>query len=210
MQNDIVQVELSGAGTLSLVVDNASIPAPPASYNQPNVDYVKGHAGIVITGANETTNVTVFSVGRATAVNQTLFNDAVDYDGTADIAFIAIQSANGKFGGVRTGNVNYFATTGFTGVYAPGVELTGPLNVGDVSAFDSATPLLIVGAVTNANITGGDLFQPNSQPVQVNGITQLKFIAGTTSHGDTLPAQQNRGVLIEDGVNVTNAIVVNP
>jgi hypothetical protein len=63
------------------------------------------------------------SVGPITAVNQTLFNDEVTYDGVADIAFIAIQSANGKFGGIRTGNTTYYASQGFTGVYAPGVDV---------------------------------------------------------------------------------------
>lgn len=210
MSNDIVQIEFSGAGTLSLVMDNAATPAPAANYNQPGVDYVRGHAGIVITGANETTNLSVFTVGRSNAVNQTLFVDTADYDGVADIAFVAIQSTDGKFGGIRTGNVIYFATAGFTGVYAPGVELTGPMYVGNVSAFDSASPVLIVGSVTDARIAGGDLFQANGQPVRVSGLTQLEFVDGTTSHGVVLPAQANRGVLLEDGVEVTSQIVVNP
>ncbi len=210
LTNDIVQVEFSGAGTLSVTMDGASSPSPASNYNQPGVDYVKGHAGLVITGANETSNITVFSVGPVTAVNSSLFKAGVTYDGVADIAFIAIQSTNGKFGSVRTGNANYFATTGFTGVYAPGVQFSGPVNVGDISASDSATPVLILGSATATNITGGDLFQPNGQPVKVSGITQLKFVSGTTSQGTVLPAQANRGVLQQDGVNVTTQIVVNP
>ncbi|HYD83969.1 MAG TPA: immunoglobulin domain-containing protein, partial [Opitutus sp.] len=111
LDGDIVQVEFSGPGTLSLVLDNPTDPAPPANYNQ-TVNYMKGHAGIVITGATEQTNVSVFSVGKATAVNQALFKDNVTYDGIADISFIAISSSNGKFGGVRTANANYFAAKG--------------------------------------------------------------------------------------------------
>jgi hypothetical protein len=210
LSNDIVQVEFSGAGALSLVVDGTPIPAPPANYNQPEIEYVRGHAGVVITGADETSNVSVFSVGRANAVNQSLFRDDVTYDGVANIAFIAIQSANGKFGGVRTGNVEYYAQSGFTGLYAPGVAFTGPVNIGDIQAFDSAQPLFIVGSASNVRITGGNLAQPNGQPIRVDGLTRVTMSPGQTSQGDALPAQTNRGVLEQDGVDVTDLIVVNP
>ncbi|MEO5958836.1 MAG: immunoglobulin domain-containing protein, partial [Opitutaceae bacterium] len=90
LNDDIVQVEFSGPGTLTLLLDNASGPAAPIKYFQANVAYMKGHARIVIAGANETTNVSVFSVGRANAVNQSLFNDAATYDGLADIASVAV------------------------------------------------------------------------------------------------------------------------
>ena len=46
---------------LSLALDNASGPAIAANYNQPGITYMKGHAGIVIVGADETTNVSVFT-----------------------------------------------------------------------------------------------------------------------------------------------------
>lgn len=210
LSDDIVQVELSGAGSLSLVMDDASTPAPPVNYTQPGVDYVRGHAGIVITGANETTNITVFSVGRITAVNQSLFRADVTYDGVANIAFIAIQSANGKFGGVRTGNVEYFASRGFTGLYAPGVSFVGPVNIGDIQAFDSAQPVLVVGAASDVRIAGGSLFQRNGRPIQGDGLTRVTMAPGQTSQGDTLPAQRNAGLFKQDGVDVTDLIVENP
>ena len=81
LTDDIVQIEFSGAGTLSVVLDRASGPAAPLNYQQPSVGYMKGHAGIVITGANETTNVSVFSVGRATA-----FDPAAAEGGSASVA----------------------------------------------------------------------------------------------------------------------------
>jgi hypothetical protein len=210
LSDDIVQVEFSGAGTLSLVMDDASTPSPSANYNQPGVDYVRGHAGIVITGANETSNLSVISVGRITAVNQALFRDDVAYDGVANVAFVAIQSTNGQFGGIRTGNVEYFASQGFTGVYAPGVAFNGPINLGDIQAHDSATPVLVVGSVDNVRICGGNLAQPNGQPIKVDGLTQLTMAPGQTSQGNALPAQTNQGVLEQDGVDVTDLIVVNP
>ncbi len=143
-------------------------------------------------------------------MNSALFKEGVTYDGVADVAFVAIQSANGKFGGIRTGNVNYCASQGFTGVYAPGVEFAGPINIGEVTAFDSATPVLVFGAAGTVNITGGNLAQDNGSPVAVSGITKVQFVDGQTSQGVTLPAQQNQGVLTESGVNVTSQIVVNP
>ncbi|MEO5961586.1 MAG: immunoglobulin domain-containing protein, partial [Opitutaceae bacterium] len=210
LTNDIVQVEFSGAGSLSLVLDNPSGPALAANYNQ-SVIYMKGHAGLVISGANETTNVSVFSVGRLTAVNQALFRSDVTYDGMADLAFIAISSANGKFGGVRAANATFYATRGLTGLYAPSVEFGGPVFLGDISASDTATPVLQLGASGDTRITGGDLLQANGQPVKVSGLTQLKFTTGSTSHvAGNLPAQTIKGRLEQNGIDVTTQIAVNP
>lgn len=211
LTGDIVQVEFSGAGTLTLVSDMMSEPAPPANYNQTSVEYVKGHAGIVITGADETTNVTVFSVGRLTAGNQALFKAEVNYNGFADLAFIAIESGNGKFGGIRAANVNFYATRGLTGIYAPNLEVLGPLYVGEITASDAATPVLLLGgAMGDTWITGGDLLQLNNQPVKISGIGRLEFKPGTNSHGAALSAQANQGRLEHEGVDVTAAIAVNP
>lgn len=210
LTDDIVQVEFSGAGSLSLVLDSPSGPSPAIRYNQPGVVYMKGHAGIVITGADATTNVSVFSVGRTTAVNQALFRDDVSYDGVADIAFIAISSVDGKFGGVRAANASYFATKGHTGILAPDVEFGGPVFVADVHAAESATAVLRLGRAADIRVTGGDLFQGNQQPVQVSGFAQLRFTDGSTSAGRLLPANACRGRLVLNGSDVTDQIVVNP
>ncbi len=209
LNDDIVQVEFAGAGTLTLLLDAATGPALPKKYNQ-SVEYMKGHATILIVGANETTNASVFSVGRANAVNQALFRDSETYDGFADIASISISSVNGKFGGLRTANGSYFNTTGTVGVNAPGVEFTGPVFVGDIDASGTATPYLTLGGGADVRITGGNLFQSNRAAVQVSGITQLKFTAGTTSHGVPLTAQTNQARLMQNGTDVTTQIVVNP
>ncbi len=206
LNDDIVQVEFSGAGTLTLVLDNVSGPAAPQKYNQTTV-YMKGHAGIVLAGANATTNLTVFSVGRLTSGNPDLFKD-VPYDGVADLAFIAIASTDGKFGGLRAADASFFAAKGLTGVYAPNVQFTGPVFVNDIAASGNATPVLILGSGSDVRITGGDLLQTNNRAVQVNGITQLKFTAGSNSHGVGFSAQINRARLEMNGVDVTNQIVV--
>ncbi len=207
--DDIVQVEFAGAGTLSLVLDGATGPAVPLKYNQA-VTYMKGHAGIVVTGADETTNLSVFSVGRGNAVNQALFKSDVTYDGFADIAFIAITSANGKFGGIRTANTTFASSKTLVGIYAPGVEFTGPVFVGEIDASQSATPALVLGSGLDVRVTGGDLLQTNGRSVIVNGIAQLKFVQGSSSHSTLVAAQPNKAVLVRNGVDVTSQIVVNP
>lgn len=210
LSDDIVQVEFSGAGTLTLVLENASGPGLATNYNQPAVAYMKGHAGIIICGANETTHVAIFSVGRITAVNQALFKSEVSYDGLADVAYIAILSETGQFGGIRAANASFFATKGLTGIYAPDVRLNGPVFVGNINASDTAIPVLLLGSAADTRITGGDLLQTNAQPVKVSGIAQLKFVPGVTSHGASLPAQANRARLLRDGIDVTAQIVVPP
>ena len=232
LTNDIVQVEFSGAGALSITLDNASGPAVATNYNQSTL-YMKGHAGIVISGANESTNVSVFSVGRLTAFDPTgAFNAALpitaannpanngnpifqghpvgSYDGVADIGYLAILSINGKFGGVRTANASYFATTGIAGILAPGVQFTGPVYVGDINASATASPMLLLGSADDVRITGGDLLQANNKAVQVSGMTQLKFTSGTTSQGNVLPAQTDKSRLEQNGADVTAQVVVNP
>ena len=194
---------------------------------------MKGHVGIVITGANETTNVSIFSVGRATAFDPTgrynilvapsaanlpanngsaLFvgHASTSYDGVADLAFVAITSTNGKFGGLRSANASYFGTKGLTGVYAPGIEFTGPVFIGDIRASDDATPVLKIASGSDVRITGGDLAQDNDRAVQVSGLTQLLFAPGSNSHGALFSAQSNRARLDQNGTDVTSQVVVNP
>ncbi len=213
--DDIVQVEFSGAGTLSIALDDASGPTTPAKYNQ-NVAYMKGNASIAVSGANETTNLSIFAVGRATAVDPTLFRGDASYDGMADIAFLLISSANGRFGGLRTANVRYNARQGMTGVYASDVRFTGPVLIGNVDAADGATPVIGLGGVTGqdstneVSITGGDLAQDNGRSVQISGITVLRFVAGTDANGNAQPARAIQGKLDRNGVDVTAQVAVNP
>ncbi len=203
LTDDIVQVEFSGSGILTINLENSSGPAVATKYNQPGVSYMKGHASIAITGADATTNLSIFSVGPLTAVDQALFRVGTTYDGWADIALVTIATTDGHFGGVRTANANYFRAQGMAGLYAPGVQFSGPVLVGDIDGTSSANAFLVVGSVADARITGGDLFQDNGDGVEVSGIAHLQFTAGTSSQGAVIPAQPNRGQLMTNGVNVT-------
>ncbi len=207
LNDDIVQVEFSGPGSVALTLDEASGPAIPLLYNQA-VTYMKGHASIVVSGAGASTHLAVFSVGRANAVNQALFSNDVTYDGVADLAFVGITSPNGNFGGFRGSNTSFFSHRGVIGVSAAGIQFSGPTYVGDITAFDAAIPSLVLGTGTDVRIAGGDLSQPNGRLVQVKGFSTLILGAGTTSHGVSLPAQPNRARLEQDGVEVTDLITI--
>lgn len=234
LDHDIVQVEFSGPGTLSITLDEATAPAAPTKYNQPSIAYARGHASIVITGANENTNLSIFTVGRATAFdssgkynillapNATTNNPAnngsplfightnTEYDGIADLSRISIISTNGKFGGIRAANASFYDIKGMTGIYAPGVAFQTVIYVGDINAYAAATPVFITGGVPDARVTGGDFFQDNGQPVRISGVTQLKFVQGSNSHGGLMGPFKNQAILHQNGVNVTGQVVVNP
>jgi hypothetical protein len=64
------------------------------------------------------------------------------------------------------------------------------VNIGDVRAFDSATPVLVFGSAGTVTIAGGNLEQANAQP-----------------QGVSLPAQVNAGVFEADGVDITDLLV---
>lgn len=237
LSDDIVQIEFAGNGSLSITFESLPAPAPPVNYNQ-SVDYVRGHATLTIVGADESTNVSVFSVGRLTAFDPTgtfdftkpasetnnpaltgspLFKSGTNYDGIADIALINILSNNGQFGGVRCANAQFFAAAGLTGVNLPSVNVVGPVNLYDIAANDNATPVILtgtVGAVTVAGggvgITGGDMLQNNNSAVRVGDVQKIAMLAGVNSHNGALPAQTNRAVYTRNGVDVTSQLVINP
>jgi len=213
LNDDIVQVEFSGRGALTISLDSASGPAPATKYNQPSVFYMKGHATITIVGADESSHVSIFTVGTQTAANQSLFPAGTTYDGVADVALLQISSPTGRFGGVRAANAGFFRTSGFTGLHAPGIQFGGPVYIHDVNAGGSATPTLMTGTIATGGeirITGGNLTQDNGAAVQIGGATKIVMAAGTKSDGASLPAQPNAGVIERNGQNVTSSVIVPP
>jgi len=118
LNENIVQVEFSGAGALTLTLDDAT--AAAAAQLQPaGRELRESHARLVIAGADETTNVSVFAVGRFTAVNQGIFADRPRARRRHHRS-IAISSANGKFGGVRTANCSYAGISASSAFTRPG------------------------------------------------------------------------------------------
>jgi hypothetical protein len=210
LNDDIVQVEFSGAGSVSIILDNASGPAPAVKYNQPTVAYMKGHATITIAGADASSNVSVFSVGKANAANPALFPTGMTYDAMADVAVVAVASATGQFGGLHTANCSFWHTRGKTGIFAPGVQILRELYVGDIDARTTATPVIMIGSAQLTQVNGGNVAQTNGANVEVSGLTKLYFVAGTKSDGFVQPATPCAARLLENGVDITDRVVVNP
>ncbi|MEY4940785.1 MAG: hypothetical protein RIQ93_2520 [Verrucomicrobiota bacterium] len=204
--DDIVQVEFSGAGAMTIMLDQVSPPAAPTKYNQ-TLPYAKGLATIAIVGANETSHVSIFSVGPATAVAQNLFRPDVSYDGMADIACLSIASANGTFGSISAGNTRFSAAKALTGLFAPEVRFNGPVVIGDIVSTGSAIPVLY-GAASDVRIAGGSLAQANQAKIQVNSIRQLHFTSGSTSHGTLIPARSNQARFDFNGADFTAEMAI--
>ncbi|MBE7538919.1 MAG: immunoglobulin domain-containing protein [Opitutaceae bacterium] len=204
-QGDIVQVEMSGQGTLTLALANASGPAEAAMYNQPGVTYMKGQATLVLANSNEMTYVAAFSVGSAT--NPAVIKQGVTYEGWATLRALAVRSGDNRIGGIRFGNGRFESTTGVTGLWAPGVA-SPTVFLSDIAAFSAALPVLAVSNTTEVGITGGGLFQPNQKPVLAEGISGLRLRAGMSSSGQIAGPSLLLGRIFRDGVDVTNTIVL--
>jgi hypothetical protein len=205
LNDDIIQIELGGKGRLTIALDNASGPAAPAKYNQPGVEYMRGHASLTIAGCDATTNISVFSVGRCNAVNQSLFPAGVTYDGIADLARLTIVTDPSNpggistFGGIRMGNAQFYESRGTTGIVANNVNVQGPVIIGDVSALLDATPMLIFGVgsqFATLTVAGGDLFQQNGRAIVISGFQGFNMTGGATSDCGTLTVQPNRGTFV--------------
>ena len=204
-QGDIVQVEMSGPGTLTLALANATGPAEAASYNQPGVLYMQGQATLVLANANESTHVAVFSVGSMT--NPAVIKPGVTYEGWASIRALGVHSGVNRIGGVRLGNGRFESTVGVTGLWAPGVT-SSAVFLSDIAAFSTATPVLAVSGSSEVGITGGGLFQPNQKAIQAEGISGLRMRAGMSSVGQTIGPSALLGRVVRDGVDVTSSIVL--
>ena len=172
---DIVQVEFSGAGTFTVTLDPATFlpPALPPRYNQ-SVEYVTGNPSVVIDGADSSTFFSIFTVGRINAVNQALFPEGQVYDAQADVTLVEVINSTGM-GGMQMSNTVFSGSTGKVGVDARGVPIAVRLTVGDIDASGDAVPHLLFGTGSftvpagnpGLRITGGDLAQTNDAAIVV-------------------------------------------
>jgi hypothetical protein len=137
----------------------------------------------------------------------------VSYDGYADIARIVIEAANSaegsRFGAIRTGNAHYFATRGYAGIYAPNVHMQGAVVVGDVTAFDDATPALVIGAgsiVPSVTIAGGNLLQPNDRSVELDVSIGILRAPGTDAQGRPLVSVSIDARFASNGIDISHYV----
>jgi hypothetical protein len=191
---DIVQVEYSGAGTCAVTLDSSTYLAAkaPPRYNQSGVAYVTGKPSVVIEGADSSTYFSIFTVGKINAVNQALFPEGQEYDAKADVKLLEVINSTGM-GGMQLSNTVFSGSIGKVGIDARGVSIAVRLTVGNIVASGVAVPHLLFGSgsftVAAGNpglrITGGDLLQTNGALVVV------AESASTTPGFETLISQNN-------------------
>ncbi len=208
----IVQVEMSGAGAVTVVLAGATGPLAPALYNQNGIEYMKGKATIILAGADATTHFTIYSVGTAT--NPGVTRADVAYSGWADVAVAGIVSTDGGLGGIHQGNAAYNSKTGFTGIYAPTVTSVGGIAVvHGVAASDGAIPYLYFGpgGAVKVTIAGSALAQLSGDGLTVGGLAQVHMGAGQDSCGRAAPAEPIATRLYDSvGTDVTGVLVGGP
>lgn len=196
---DIVQIEFSGHGSLSIALDadTYKAPAEAANYSQPGVKYVQGLASLTIRGSDATTNLSAFAVGTSTAVggagNPIFAGGKTGGNHVADLARLTIQhdasNPNGSLlGGIRAGNVVFSDDSGMVGIEARKVHVLDVVRVGDVIAQGTATPTLTFGEYSQfaaVTVAGGGL-RSTSGEVDVSGDTYaygVSFVDGTDAAG---------------------------
>lgn len=220
LNGDIVQAEFSGAGSLSISLDNYSGAAEAANYTQPDVKYVKGLASFTIQGSDATTNLSVFTVGTGTAnngANNPIFSDAAKQGGDhlADVARVTVvadpSNPNGStFGGIRAGNAVFSADSGVVGVSAANVQIQNRVIIGDINAKGSATPTLVFGTASqfgDVYVAGGGLVSENGKPINNSNSYNfsLTLAAGTKSDGTADAAETTQSQLSFTGNNPVQA-----
>ena len=221
--DDIVQVEFFGAGKLTIIIDPSSyeLPNRPKKYNQ-DINYVKGSARIKVEEADASTFLSIFTVGRANAINQALFPGGETYDAIADIALLEITNSS-EFGGILCANTHFSASSGDVGLKAPGVSVSVRVLIGDINARGDAVPHLLFGddsftvdaPIPGLRITGGDLLQGNGASIVIAqgestnpGFEMLTSQNNVKSDGELQPTQSIIATFAnEDGDDVNVATV---
>ena len=203
---DIVQVELSGAGAVTVCLTGASGPTAPVLYNQTGIGYFQGSATVILAGADATTHLSLYSVGRLN--NPGVARADVPYDGWADVRVLGVLSPGGSLGGLHLGNTTFSASAGPTGLVAPSVRSVGTVIFHQLSASREGWPLLYFAPQGQVRLTiaGGDLAQTNDRDIAVLGLAAVSLSAGQGSSGQEAPVQPLRGRLVRDGVDVTDAL----
>ena len=175
---DIVQAEFSGTGDFTITLDPETFQpaALPARYNQ-DVKYVTGKPSIVVDGADASTYVSLFTVGRLNAVNENLFPEGQEYDAKADVKLVEVTNCS-EIGGMLMGNAEFSGKSGKVGVDARNVKVKQRVTFGDIDASGDAVPYLLFdeGAWEEEGegegdpgpmVAGGDLLQTNGAPIVV-------------------------------------------
>ena len=204
--DDIVQVEFSGPGAVTICLSGSSGPTAPVLYNQTGITYFQGSATVILAGADGTTHMSIYSVGRLN--NPGVARADVPYDGWAHVRALGVLSTGGSLGGLYLGNTTFTSDSGPTGLVAPSVRSVGRVNFHQLVASAEGWPWLWFSAQgqVGLTVTGGDLAQDNARPIEVSGLAAITLGAGIGSSGQEAPAQPIRGRLMSGGVDVTETL----
>lgn len=187
---DIARVEFSGKGQLTVSLADFKEAAAPTEYTT-DTKYVQGKASIQITGSDETTNVTIYSLGTANVnggASNAIFAGGKDGgNNVANVSRLVIED-NGSvlgnaFGGIRAGNAVFGDSTGATGIAAPNIQFQGPIVIGGIFESGTAVGLLNIGQFSSnktVTVVGTDL---KDAKIESTGVTKITFGTGTTSMG---------------------------
>lgn len=187
LSGDIVQAEISGKGSLTITLDQFKSAAVSVNYNQPGVSYVAGLASFLVQGSDATTNLQIYSVGTVTAAGgaaSSLFTGGkTGGNNVADIARILLVAdalnpgGFSTMGAIKVGNAVFSDSSGIVGIAGAGVQVQGPVIIGDIKATNSGVPTLSFSALSQfatLQLAGGDL-------VQANGALIVNLAAGSAS-----------------------------
>ncbi len=159
---DIVQAEFSGNGAMTVVLTGATGPANPELYNQA-IGYMKGTATVILAGADATTNMGIFSVGKATAVIPVNRLLALGYTQTqltqagVTTGVVPTDAVSVAMGGV--GAVDTFVARGqFSALFKDGVSYDGwsDLDAVGISMADPAVGAMNTLTMGNVAFFGMD------------------------------------------------------
>ena len=185
---DLVFVEFGGAGATNIRLEGfmADVDSP---YDQPGTTYSKGLATITITGSDQTTFVSVFSLGNDTTrvdlalVNADTFATA---DGRADIRAIFLDGVEGQvnhIAGINAANANFTDNAtgaGNVGIVGLDVRVDNYLFIGDITATGNAFAQILIDpfSLLTSDITGLE----SEGVIQITGgdVSDTSFFAPVT------------------------------
>lgn len=205
---DIVQTELTGAGTMTITLENLKR-AGDAGYintnpdqNLPQGGYVQGLASITVDKPQLSTNLRIYPVGKVQ--NPGLFSgeSGMGGNGFADIARITLTgnppspAGFSSMGSILAPSVVFSADAGVVGVRGEHVAVQGKVMIAEIDSHGTGQPWLRFHSQSqfqNVFIQGGDLKQANDAAFETEtfgGFITLHMAQGQRSDGVQTPVQQ--------------------
>lgn len=192
---DIVRVEFAGAGTLRVDLTDFAAAAPADNYTDfATQKYVQGVATFTIEGSDETTNVSIYSLGSVNAQAQLFDEDHQGGNNVANVSLLLIESDGGvlgnAFGGIFAGNAVFGGDESLVGLAAEKIQFFGPINIGGIEATDDAVAYLKIGQFSaNSTVTLAGTNLAGNNDIDIEGVEGLVLASGTTSMGEVLDTQ---------------------